>query len=137
MIKKHYLFSLVFPMFLATCCFVILTGCGRNNNTTTGTISGTVMYKNQPVTTGSIVFLHPITKNCGNALFDDKGKYTISVPIPVGEYHVAIMPPPPPAPHEMTQVISYPVPEKYRIPEQGTLKFTVSKGTNIADFNLD
>jgi hypothetical protein len=137
MIKKFYLFSLVFSMFLTTCCLAIFIGCGKDNNITAGTISGTVTYKNQPVTTGSIVFLHPVTKVGGNALLDDKGKYTISVPIPIGEYHVAILPPPPPAPHEMPLVISNPVPEKYRIPEQGTLKFTVNEGTNIADFNLD
>ncbi|MDR2115238.1 MAG: hypothetical protein LBP87_02540 [Planctomycetaceae bacterium] len=61
----------------------------------------------------------------------------ISEPIPVGEYNVAILPPPPPAPHETISVVSNPIPEKYCIPEQGTLKFTVNKGTNVADFNLE
>jgi hypothetical protein len=137
MIKKLYLFSSVFQMFLVTCCLAIFIGCGKNNNITTGTVSGTVTYKNQPVTAGSIMFLHPVTKLGGNASLDDKGKYTISVPIPVGEYYVAILPPSPPAPHEKSQVISYPIPEKYQVPERGTLKFTVNKGTNIADFNLN
>jgi prepilin-type N-terminal cleavage/methylation domain-containing protein len=137
MTKKLYLSSFVFLMFLITCCIVIFTGCSKNDNTINGTVSGTVKYKNQPVTTGSIVFLHPITKIGGNALLDSEGKYMVSKPIPVGEYNVAILLPPPSAPHETTSVVSNPIPDKYRVPEQGILKFTVNKGTNVADFNLE
>jgi hypothetical protein len=137
MTKKFYLLSFVFLMLQTACCIVIFIGCGKNDDTITGTVSGTVKYKNQPVTTGSIIFLHPMTKIGGNALLDNEGKYVISQPLPAGEYNVAILPPPPPAPHEKMSVVSNPVPEKYRVPEQGMLKFTVSKGTNVADFNLE
>ena len=128
---------LVIIVFLAVATMIVGCTDKRNPKGPTGTVSGTVKYKDAPVTVGSIVFQNPKTKYGGTASLDSEGKFTIPIPIEVGEYHVGFPPPLPPAPHEDAKPIPSPLPSKYHLPEQGEVKFTVSEGENTADFNLD
>ena len=117
----------------------IAVGCTdkRHPKGPTGTVSGTVKYKGQSVTVGFIVFQEPTTKKGGAAPLGNDGTYTIPVPIEVGEYNVAFPPPEAPAPMDSTKPTPSPLPTKYHVPEQGTVKFTVEKGPNTADFDLE
>jgi len=130
-------FRLVLIVFLATAAMIVGCTDKRNPKGPTGTVSGTVKYKGTPVTVGSVIFQNPTTKSGGMASLDSEGKFTISEPMEVGEYNVGFPPPLPPAPHEDAKPVPSPLPSKYHLPEQGEVKFTVDKGENIADFNLD
>jgi len=132
MFKKHI-------TCIAVLAIAIIVGCSdpRTPKGPTGTVSGAVKYKGEPVTVGFIVFQEPTTKKGGSASLEADGKYTIPIPMEVGEYNVGFPPPEPPPPHEETKPIPSPLPSKYHIPEQGVVKYTVIAGQNTADFNLE
>jgi len=130
--------GLLFVIFVS----VILTvGCGdpRAPKGPTGTVSGTVKYKGAPLTVGSIVFRDPATAKGGAAPLGPDVSYTISIPLEVGEYNVGFPAPtsPPPSVVADAKPVPSPLPSKYRSPEQGTVKFTIVKGQNTADFDLE
>jgi len=129
----------VFLVFTILIAVTVAAGCTdpKRPKGPTGTVAGTVKYKGQPVTVGFIVFQEQTTKKGGAAPLGSDGTYTIPFPIEVGEYNVAFPPPEPPAPHENIKPTSSPLPQKYHVPELGTVKFTVEKGPNIADFDLE
>ena len=131
-VKSFLVFAILFTV-------TMTGGCTdrRQPKGETGTVSGTVKYKGQPVTVGFIMFQDQVTKKGGSAPLGADGTYTISVPIEVGEYNVAFPPPNPPAPLEEKEPEVSPIPQKYHIPEQATIKFTVVKGENTADFDLE
>jgi len=129
-------------LFLKIClCVTLLSvfvaaGCS-NKKAPTGTVSGTVKYKGEPVTVGTIMFMDPATKLGGSAWLGADGSYTITASIEVGEYNVAFPPPPAPPPGSGAERILSPLPSKYYVPEKGTVKFTVVAGKNTADFDLE
>jgi len=138
MYEKH-VFMKVSIALAVVLSVVLMVGCTdkRSPKGPTGTVSGSVKYKGKPVTVGFVVFQELTTKKGGTATLNTEGKYTIPIPIEIGEYNVGFPSPEPPPPHEDTKPAASPLPSKYHVPEQGTVKFTVVAGANTADFDLD
>ncbi|MCL2119593.1 MAG: hypothetical protein FWH27_14350 [Planctomycetaceae bacterium] len=129
-------------LFLAFAVLLVVTmmaGCTdrRQPKGATGTVTGTVKYQGKPVTVGFTVFQEPTTKKGGAAPLGTDGTYTIPTPMEIGKYNVAFPPPEPPAPHENKKPETSPLPSKYQVPEKATVKFTVAKGANTANFDLE
>jgi hypothetical protein len=81
MISKGW-FALGFLPFL-----VLVVGCGSVTSNTPATVSGTVTYKEMPVTGGTVTF-YPKEGGAYPTGLDLEGRYTISVP--TGEFTVTV-----------------------------------------------
>jgi hypothetical protein len=74
---------------LVALTLLALVGCGGN----TGTVTGKVSYKGQPVPGGNVVFTNADQSKTERAPIQSDGTYTSSQ-IPVGEMLVGVEPPP-------------------------------------------
>ncbi len=113
-----------------------LAGCG--GKPPVGSVSGKVTLGGQPLTAGVVQFSSQKTGVGASAKLDASGAYRIES-IQVGDYEVAVQPPPPPAPHEMPQPAAAPranVPPKYQDPKTSGLTATVKEGANTKDLAL-
>lgn len=113
-----------------------LSGCG--GKTPMGSVSGKVTLGGAPLGAGVVEFSNQKTGVGASAKLDASGAYRIES-VPAGDYQVAVQPPPPPAPHEMTQPAAAPraaVPPKYQDPKTSGLTATVKEGANTQDFAL-
>jgi hypothetical protein len=132
---------------------VSLAGCGPAAPPT-GTVSGLVTYKGQPLTAGTVTFRNDDKGLvAGGLLLGSDGRYELlsggRKQIPVGEYTVVISPPetylpnaaeqeagtassPAPTPADVLRQI----PKKYRAPQTSGLKFTVNPGSNTFDIDM-
>lgn len=127
------------------------------------TITGTVTYKGKPIPSGSITFTPESGAPLVNAPIRD-GKYTAES-VPTGDAKVSItslymnrssspmmdpnkrdkLAPPKDAPPEAQKAYQrtpefkpgLKIPEKYTDPEQSGLSYTVQRGSQTKDFNLD
>jgi hypothetical protein len=118
-----------------------LVGC--SSEPPFGEVSGTVTFKGQPVTEGSITFINPNEGGTAGADIGKDGSFTVPGKVKVGEYIVFIEPPmhmvdtspgkTPPSP-EYKPAPNIPV--KYR--QQGTTPFkeTVKEGKNVFTFDM-
>ncbi|MDO5554403.1 MAG: hypothetical protein Q4G68_11650 [Planctomycetia bacterium] len=127
--------SAVLSVVAAGLMVAIVAGCIKV--VPTGTVSGSVTYKGKPMTVGTVIFCSPDSVNRAGGEIDSEGKFTLTGPLPAGEYKVGFAQPffddPVAArPPELTS----PLPAKYLAYETSGLTFTVKKGDNTADFNL-
>jgi hypothetical protein len=121
----------------------MLSGCGQEG----ATVTGTVRYKGEPVSAGSVVFYGP-NDQIATGLIDQDGSYK-AVKVPLGPVRVAVSTPtarskrmtraiqklrkgqaPPPAANMVG------VPPKYSDPSKSGLELTVTKGTQTYEINL-
>lgn len=114
---------------------ISLAGC--SGGTPTGSVSGKVTLGGAPLTAGCVQFTNQASGIGESAELDALGAYHVTA-LPVGEYQVAITPPPPPAPHEMDQPgpPRVNIPGKYQDVKTSGLNATITRGTNTADFDL-
>lgn len=120
-----------------------LSGCGQEG----ATITGTVRYKGEPVSGGSVAFYGP-NDQIATGLINPDGTYK-AVKVPFGPVRVAVSTPAarskrmeravqklrkgqaaPPAPNMVG------VPRKYSDPSKSGLELTVSKGTQTYEIDL-
>jgi hypothetical protein len=113
-------------------------GCGGGSGPV-GHVSGKVTFQGQPVREGRVTFEGP---DSAEGLLTADGSYTLTKPLPLGEYGVTVMPL-----VSREQVdgkgpvvgVSKPapdIPEKYRTIGETTLKATVIKGKNEHKFDM-
>lgn len=68
---------------------LFVAGCAEP----TGTVTGTVRYNGEPVTSGAIAFHMPSKGIAQNGKLEAGGKFTLAVPLAVGTYQVYYVPP--------------------------------------------
>lgn len=120
------------------CVCAGIAGCGPKP-AATGTVSGKVTLSGQPLTAGVVQLLNSQLGTGGSAELDGSGAYKMATPLPVGEYQVAVQPPPQPAPHEMTDAPAKPavaIPSKFSDPRTSGFSVSIKEGANTANFDL-
>jgi hypothetical protein len=117
-------------------------GCGKP----TGTVSGKVTFKGQPVSFGTIALLSE-DGQVVSAMLEPDGGYTVGK-VPVGPARITVqsMPPPPPIrPLDdkmgekmpaMGERKFVPIPKRYLDAEKGGLTYTVKEGPQTPDLDL-
>jgi hypothetical protein len=115
-------------------CVSWQAGCGASGPPT-GSVSGKVTYKGQPLTTGVVTFLNEKTGSGASGDLDGSGRYHI-VLVRTGEYKVAVYRRPPAPGERIVGSARLSIPEKYQAPETSGLTATVKEGENTADFAL-
>jgi|YelNatPaOPRAMG01_1025707.scaffolds.fasta_scaffold125200_1 hypothetical protein len=126
---------------LAGGLFFLLSGCDFFDNT--GTVSGTVRYKGQPLTEGSVSFVNE-KGQVATGTIDKSGRYVVSR-VPVGPAKVTVQVvssegPPPMSflgvPKASPKDATGPkVPLRYSTAATSGLQHTVTKGKQ--EFNID
>lgn len=110
---------------------LILAGCF--GKTPTGTVSGTVKYKGQPVKAG-IVNFHNAAKGTASQAKLDGGNFTFPGELEVGTYKVYLQAPPPeqlpPDKMKDAKPPAFDIPPKYLDPSQTTESVEVKAGAN-------
>lgn len=129
---------------------IFVCGCGGKSARTTA-LSGKVMYKDQPLTGGTIQVLSTDGKDKINAMISPEGTYSVSGVAP-GELIVTIetesirgqtgvsyqAPPGRTAPDMGVKLAKYvPIPKSYSDPRSTPLRVTLKSGSNKKDFNLN
>jgi hypothetical protein len=128
---------------------VPISGCGGGGKPS-GTVSGTVTYKGEPLPQGRVTFYGP-NNQVASALIEEGGKYT-ATKVPLGEVKVAVDTPPAPSKaaikaakdkrrFERGVPIVLPentisIPKKYENPELSGLSLTVKAGSQSYDIPL-
>ena len=107
-----------------------VVGCGFGKNT--GKVSGTVQFRNRPVTQGNVNFLMKEKGIGATGSIDSSGKYVLDTPLEEGTYVVYLTPPvvEPTRPGTVAPKVAQEIPPRYRDPNTSQLSFTVKKGTN-------
>jgi len=119
--------------FLASVCWC--TGCGPGAPPT-GSISGKVTFKGEPVTTGVITLVNDEAGLGASGELDASGNFRIDS-IQTGQYKVAVYrPPPPPESNVDLKNWKLSIPGKYQDIETSGLTATVNEGENTADFGF-
>jgi hypothetical protein len=126
-----------FRVFAAAATVAALSGCGSSPRM--GTVSGKVTLQGQPLAAGTVQFTNEKLGAGASGVLDATGTYRVETPLPTGQYEVMILPPPPPAPHEMNKAATLPrssIPAKFQNPKTSGLTATLQEGANSADFAL-
>lgn len=122
-----------------TLALCLVLGCGPGGPPS-GKLSGSVVYKGEPLNTGTIIFMPQSGDNpYAQAEIAEDGTYTATTKefgnrVPIGTYRVMIS-----AVKDMgpeAPVIPL-IPFKYSSDQQSGLTAQVSEGENKVDFNLD
>lgn len=127
----------------AIMCTCWIAGCGGTTSPEVGpagTVTGTVTYKNEPVTEGSVQLYSTETGKSGMAELGEGGKFTLADPLPVGKYKVSVMPPSEPPPTSPTPVPMKKydnIPEKYRTELTTDLSADIKEGENSLTLNME
>ncbi|MDO5554295.1 MAG: hypothetical protein Q4G68_11085 [Planctomycetia bacterium] len=132
-----YLLRPILTAAIVVCLFCAGSGC--RGKPVVGTVSGTISLKGKPVSTGEVLFLKRDKSDCAVGSLGADGKYSLLEPITTGEYYVGVYPQIPLRlePGEVRKIMNeFPVPEKFATPEDSGLIFTVSEGSNEANFEL-
>lgn len=129
---------------------IFVCGCGSKASKTTA-LSGKVIYKDQPLTGGTITVISPDSKEKINAMISPEGTYSVSGVSP-GEVIVTIetesirgqtgvsyqAPPGHTAPDMGVKLAKYvPIPRSYGNPQATPLRVTLKNGSNKKDFSLN
>ena len=135
--------SVVRRIAVAASCLTIgvMSGCGGATERVSGSVSGRVTFKGQPVTSGVVNLMSKSRGIGASANLGDDGKYKITEPVETGEYKVVVTlaPPPPPRPEDGPPKPAQPaanIPEKYRSEATTDLTTMVEEGENALDFDL-
>jgi hypothetical protein len=130
----------------AVCCLAVLAALaivsglsGCSSGRPMGKVSGKVTLQGRPLTAGTVQFTNDKLGAGVSAVLDTEGSYRVETPVPTGLYEVTILPPPPPAPHEMDKAARLPrsnIPVKFQDPKTSGLSATIQEGANTADFAL-
>ena len=121
-----------------SCLLVVCLGCGPGGNELPmGDVSGKVSYKNQPLKSGTITFVHERGRPYSGEITD--GAYKLRAA--VGKCRVAIVSREPGgAPVKDKPGMTAPgkslIPEKYENPDMSGLTCDVQAGPNQKDFEL-
>ena len=123
-------------------------GCGGTTQTgPTGTVSGKVNVKGQPMTTGRVnLYSNELSAGGGSDIGAD-GSYAIKDQLPVGKYAVTVFAtaskdiPPPADPSKPAEAAKPAAPKasyspKYMDPTQSPLSTEIKAGENTANFDL-
>ncbi len=115
-------------------------GCGGGDAEATGSVSGKVTFKDQPVTEGTVSLYDEKQGTAGGGKIESNGAYRV-IGLKAGEYKASVSPPMdretssdpnnPPKPKDMPNI-----PEKYRKFETSGLSITVKDGTNELNVNM-
>ena len=106
--------------------FALLSVVGCQNEKPTGTVTGSVKYRDEPVTGGSVNLISA-TGVAAQAPLDEKGEFRIDAPLEAGEYKVFILPP---IPGQLPPGSKAPPPPKFTLP--GKFREAKSSGVTIA-----
>lgn len=139
--KKLVFESFARPRSLALLLMLLLTGCGGEPM---GRVSGKVTFEDQPLTRGRVMFADKARGVYMTALIQEDGTYRVEmaqgVGLPLGEYQVAVSPPP--SDHPIGPILNPPkveaeplFPLSHRAFETSPLKLKVEPGQNT--FNID
>lgn len=128
---------------------LLLVGCGKKNEFETAKVSGTVLYKNEPIKIGSLVFVPTGNGPSAQANIDrngnfDMGTYETADGAILGQHKVMI--------HALTGSggtglpedavkgdgsLKSIIPERFGDLEKSGLVVDVQPGTNVVNFELD
>jgi hypothetical protein len=111
---------------------VAVSGCNKGIQKVT--ISGTISYKGQPLSSGLLKFVGP-EGSTSAAVIQPNGKFIITDVVP-GEVKVGVVEAPQggkTASGAKTAPVD--LPEKYRDPEKSGLKYTITPG--MSELNID
>lgn len=117
-------------------------GCNRSSDGPIGQISGTVTYEGRPVSEGMVCFSSGANGVFINVPLQEDGTYVVirakGQGLPVGNYLVTVIPPPPDGPMVPGKVPQkYPnIPQKYRNPKTSGLSFAVEEKDNRFDIQM-
>ena len=127
------------PVALTGGLFLLLGGCEN-----AGTVSGTVRYKGQPLSEGSVSFLSA-KGQMATGTIDKSGRYVVSH-MPVGPAKVTVQvvstegPPPmsfgPPPKTAQGTATGIKIPMRYSVATTSGLQHTVTKGKQEFDIDL-
>jgi hypothetical protein len=126
--------------------FGFVVGCG---GPATGNVSGTIKYKDKPLTAGSILFINDKGKSAQGTIAE--GKYSVEK-APVGEVKIAVQVPTPATGRTAEFIAKYPkdaksadaykkvdvvpIPNHYADQSTSNLKYTVVSGNQTHDIDL-
>jgi len=119
---------------------LFLSGCG-GKGTPVGEVSGKMTFKNNPVADGIVSFMNPAGGTGGEGPLKD-GSYSLTAPLPVGEYKVMVAPRTVrkqdggKGPEVGVELPAPDIPMKYRTIGTTTLKATVKEGKNEIDLDM-
>jgi len=124
-----------FAIVAAIALLIPMMGCSKGP--ATGTVSGTVLLGDDPLTLGKIVFVNQEKGAGGSAVLGEDGSYKVLGDIPVGEYNVYFANSMKSGSMDPKDLILTPVKQKYKAADSSGLKFEIKQGVNTADFNLE
>lgn len=114
-----------------------LVGCTGKSS---GTVSGKVTYKGNPVASGSVNFYNPGTGAAAEGKLDDNGAYTLPGPLDAGTYKVYLQPPIPeqlPPGQKAKKRAPFTVPPKYQTASNTPISKEVKVGNNDIPITLE
>ena len=116
-----------------------LSGCG--GGPPMGEVSGKVTFEGKPVAGGRVSFMNTTAGTGGEGQLKD-GAYTLSAPLPPGDYKVTVIPPVVrereggKGPVVEVERPAPDIPQKYRTIGSTDLKATVKAGPNECTFDM-
>jgi len=125
---------------LVVLALLSLSGC--RGATGKGRVAGKVTFEGKPVTQGRVTFQHVTTGVSDDAVLNNEGAFTLSSPLPVGDYKVMVMPlivrekAEPRGPVVGVERPAPDIPEKYRTIGTTTLQAAVKEGKNDFPFDM-
>ena len=116
-----------------------LCGCGQSQGPT-GNVTGKVTFAGDPVDQGEVVFFEAVGVPTALAELTPSGEFQLDEPIPVGEYQVAITPPPGNAPAgeedpKFEEALKK-IPPKYQSEVTSGFTAAVKQGDNSFTFEM-
>lgn len=137
---KRRLPSNLFAVALAGGLFLFPSGCGFFENA--GTVSGSVRYKGQPLTEGSVSFVGENGQVASGAI-DSSGSYVVAH-VPVGSAKVTVQVASSMAPMSFIAApktsqasgTGVKIPLRYCVPSTSGLQHSVTKGKQTFDIDL-
>jgi hypothetical protein len=109
-----------------------MSGCGAGGKPQ-ATISGSVKFKGQPVTSGTVNLFQKATGAAGMAVLDSSGNFKLPSPLETGTYNISVTPPvpkqlPPGTPAETPAPFLVPI--KYQDASQSDINKEIKTGDN-------
>jgi hypothetical protein len=132
----------LFAVFLAGGLCLCPSGCGFFENS--GSVSGTVRYKGQPLSEGSVSFINDKGQVVTSPI-DQSGRYALAH-VPVGSVKVTVQAVSDEGPPMSFAGVPKPVPRKtqgpkvplrYSVPATSGLQYSVTKGKQSFDLDLN